>query len=253
VAWASVRVFAYKSLPSILSRLLARCEFFAYKSPPSILSRGSHWHWQGASFCLQIVTFHFEPVESRTGLSARESRPSILSRGSHSFCLQIVTFHFESNVAYRPGTYKWPPSILSRGSHSYCLQIATFHFELALESRTRPIGLGCMPVSAVALTNADLNCQTEFPQSQLPRPLRRPQSQLAHPFHSWQFSSNQTRASSARTFLSRTMLNYILVDKLLAVPTARVARKLTSLAFSTRQSLLGAAPPNPCLLIISIG
>ena len=36
--------------------------------------------------------------------------------------------------------------------------------------------------------------------------------------------------------------------KLLAMPTARVARKLTPLAFSTGLSLLGALPPNPLFL-----
>jgi len=36
----------------------------------------------------------------------------------------------------------------------------------------------------------------------------------------------------------------------LAVPTARVARKLTPLAFSTGLSLLGALPPNPLFFYI---
>jgi hypothetical protein len=38
---------------------------------------------------------------------------------------------------------------------------------------------------------------------------------------------------------------FYIIDKLLAVPTARVARKLAPLAFGTGLSLLGALPPNP--------
>jgi hypothetical protein len=48
----------------------------------------------------------------------------------------------------------------------------------------------------------------------------------------------------ALAFLSGIVEFYIF-DKLLAVPTARVARKLAPLAFSTGLSLLGALPPNP--------
>ena len=42
----------------------------------------------------------------------------------------------------------------------------------------------------------------------------------------------------------------IYYNKLLAVPTARVARMLAPLAFSTGLSLLGALPPNPLSLYI---
>ena len=52
------------------------------------------------------------------------------------------------------------------------------------------------------------------------------------------------QSSSPRASHSWTVLLYIF-DKLLAVPTARVARKLAPLAFGTGLSLLGALPPNP--------
>jgi hypothetical protein len=61
-----VRVFAYKWPPSILSRgSHSAVRVFAYKWLPSILNRGSHRQGQGGRvrvFCLQIVTFHFEPA-----------------------------------------------------------------------------------------------------------------------------------------------------------------------------------------------
>jgi hypothetical protein len=43
---------------------------------------------------------------------------------------------------------------------------------------------------------------------------------------------------------SRSMLLYI-IDKLMAVPTARVARKLAPLAFSTGLQLVGGVAPKP--------
>src|SRR6202789_4346573 len=52
------------------------------------------------------------------------------------------------------------------------------------------------------------------------------------------------QSSSPRASHSWTVLLYIF-DKLLAVPTARVARKLAPLAFGTGLSLLVALPPNP--------
>jgi hypothetical protein len=46
------------------------------------------------------------------------------------------------------------------------------------------------------------------------------------------------------------IMEFYIFDKLLAVPTAQVARKLAPLAFGTGLSLLGALPPNPHLLHI---
>jgi hypothetical protein len=45
---------------------------------------------------------------------------------------------------------------------------------------------------------------------------------------------------------------FYIFDKLLAVPTARVARKLAPLAFGTGLSLLGALPPNPHPSLLSL-